>query len=213
MEIIPAILVKSFEEFRQKFELVKNLVRWIQLDVVDGVFAPQKTWGDPAIIKNFEKRGVAFEIHLMVADPEKEIAVWLDAGVERLYFHYEASKSPEMLISELKSHGIKPGIALLVDTPIESITSFLESLDAVLLFSGSLGFYGGKFDARVLPKIKELRRISKDITIGVDGGIKPETAKQCFEAGADTLVAGSYIFGQKDVKKAIEELKNSLYNY
>lgn len=206
-EIVPSILVKNFDEFRQKFEMIKNLVRWVQLDVADGAFAPNKTWGDPTAIKAFDREGTSLEVHLMVADSEKEIEQWLHSGVERVYFHYESAKSPDLLASKLKSVGIKPGIALLSDTPIEKVIPLIGSLDAVLLFSGKLGFYGGEFNEDTVKRIANLREISPDIIIEVDGGINPETAKKCVEAGADMLVAGSYIFNSSDVETAIRQLQ------
>ncbi len=209
-EIVPAILAKDEDEFTWKFESVKNLVKWVQLDVADGIFAPNKTWGDPETINNCDKGETSFEIHLMVADSDAEVEKWFDSGAKRIYFHHESARKPEIIIARLKSAGILPGIAILPKTPLEKIYSFLPKLNAVLLFSGKLGFYGGVLGEDALLRIQKLRKFSKEVIIEVDGGIDPATAKKCKEAGADLLVSGGYIFSNDSPKGAIKKLKQTI---
>lgn len=207
VEIIPAILAKDFDEVREKIDSVENYVSWVQIDVADGDFAPNLTWGDPIALKYYDP-GVFMEVHLMISRPESVISDWVKSGAKRIYFHYEATSQYEEIVSCIKKNKIEAGIALLPETPLSNIDSIVKSLDAVLIFSGSLGFYGGDFNEEAtLTKISALRKAQPDIIIEVDGGMNPKTAKKVVEAGADAVVAGSYIFGSKDIKKAIEELK------
>lgn len=209
-EIIPSILVKTFKEFKEKVEAVEPYVKWVQLDVSDGDFAPNKTWGDAVQLHDYDP-GVFIEVHLMVAEPERQIDEWIRSGAKRIYFHYEATSQHEAIISKLKENNIEAGIALLAETPLSIIKLFDELLDAVLLFSGNLGFYGGEFNEEVtLNKITTLRQAHPDIIIGVDGGMNPKTARKVVEAGANAIVAGSYIFGSEDVKGAIEKLNEAV---
>ena len=217
IEIIPAILTKTYEGFTEKVTAAENLVNWVQLDVTDGNFAPSQTWGDPVAIHNFDP-GVFIEAHLMVSEPESVIDEWItgkseegDSGIKRIYFHYEATSKHEEILKKIKEAGKEAGIAILPETPVHLIEPFAKYLDAVLIFSGSLGFYGGKFNEEAsLGKISTLRDKYPDITIEVDGGMNPQTAKKVVEAGANAIVSGSYIWGSKDIKKAIDELNQAV---
>lgn len=207
-EIIPAILAKDFDEVKEKIKLVEDYARWVQLDVADGDFAPNITWGDPRQLKYYDP-GVLMEVHLMISKPESVIRDWVKSGVKRIYFHYEATSQHEEIISIIKKNKLEAGIAILPDTPLDVVLPIIKLVDAVLIFSGSLGFYGGAFNEKTtLTKISALRKAEPDIIIEVDGGMNPETAKKVVEAGANAIVAGSYIFESKDAKKAIEELKS-----
>lgn len=214
IEIIPAILINSFEEFDKKVRAVEPYTIWVQLDVADGDFAPSKTWGDPVMLHDYDT-SVFIEAHLMVEAPELVIDDWItgraeekDSGMRRIYFHYEATEKHQELIKKIKDAGKEAGIALLPETPLELIMPFQNQLDAVLIFAGNLGFYGGEFNESVLDKISELRKINPNVIIEVDGGMNPETAKKAVEAGANVIVSGGYIWGHKEgPQKAIEELK------
>jgi ribulose-phosphate 3-epimerase len=210
-EIIPAILAKDFDEAKEKITAVEQYVNWVQLDVADGHFAPSRTWGDPQELKEYDP-GVFIEAHLMVAEPERVIDAWLESGVKRIYFHYEATSEHEALIRRIQSAGLEAGVALLAETPLSAMKLFDELADAVLLFSGHLGFYGGEFQSDIIiQKISTLRAAHPDITIGVDGGMNPETAKEAVAAGANAIVSGSYIFGSENIKDAIQELQSALF--
>lgn len=212
IEIIPSILAKDFDEVKEKIKIVEDYTTWVQLDVADGDFAPNVSWGDPVALKYYDP-GVFIEAHLMVAEPEKVIEDWVKSGVKRIYFHYEATSQHEEIIATIKKSKLEVGIALLPETPLNVIDPFVDSLDAVLLFAGNLGFYGGEFNEEAtLTKISALRKAEPDIIIEVDGGMNPKTAKKVVEAGANAIVSGSYIFESKDIKKAIEELRNIAKN-
>lgn len=207
IEIIPAILVKTFQEFTQKVDAVEDYVKWVQLDVADGDFAPNVTWGDPVALHDYDP-GVFIEVHLMMAKPEKVIDQWLKSGAKRIYFHWEATTQHEEIIAKLKKNKIEAGIALLPETPLENINLIDELVDAVLLFSGSLGFYGGKFNEEAtLAKLSVLSQAHPHIIIEVDGGMNPKTAKKVVKAGANAIVSGGYIWKSDDPSQAIKELQ------
>lgn len=235
VEIIPSITgAKNFEEFEEKIGKIKQYTTWVHWDISDGEFAPNFSWGDPVQIHNYDP-GVFIELHLMVEAPELVMDDWLgikkeaptfakdevgvptvsvgkkDSGVYRIYFHYEATENHRELIKKIKDAGKEVGVALLLETPIELIMPFQNQLDAVLIFSGNLGFYGGEFNEVVLEKISQLRSINSDVIIEIDGGMNPETAKKAVRAGANAIVSGGYIWSHKEgTAKAIGELRKSI---
>ncbi|MDX1535604.1 MAG: ribulose-phosphate 3-epimerase [Candidatus Spechtbacterales bacterium] len=218
-EIIPAILVDSFEEFQKKIRKVEQRVNWVQLDVSDGDFAPAFAWGDPVQIHDYDA-GCFIEVHLMVQNPEKIIDDWLtgrseekDSGVQRIYFHYESTDAHEEIVKRIKESGKEVGIAILPDTPISVLDDLLEKLDSVLIFSGNLGFYGGKFsdnEKTTIDKISTLRSNYPNLIIEVDGGMNPETAPKVVDVGANLIVSGGYIWKSKDALSAIKNLEESI---
>jgi len=207
-EIIPAILAKDFDEVKKKIRQVEDYTHWVQLDVADSDFVSSYAWGDPIALRAYDP-GVFIEAHLMVAEPEKVIEDWIRSGVKRIYFHYEATSQHKAIVEKIQESELEAGIAILAETPASVLDPLIDSLDAVLLFAGDLGSYGGIFnEVATLPKIVSLRKARPDIIIEVDGGMNPKTAEQVVEAGANAVVAGSYIFGSKDIQKAIGELKD-----
>lgn len=207
-EIIPAILTDSFEDAREKARSVASVVDLVQLDVSDGVFTNRATWGEPERIKDL---GIAVEAHLMVEKPEEILPLWLDSGVTRIYIHYEATKEHQRCLAMIREAGIEAGIALLPETSADVVAPFVDSTDAVLVFSGSLGSYGGVFNGdETLSKISTLRQRYPNLTIEVDGGMNPESARAVVEAGANAIVSGGFIFGSDNPIGAIENLQSAL---
>ncbi|MEX2145182.1 MAG: hypothetical protein WD712_02285 [Candidatus Spechtbacterales bacterium] len=220
IEIIPAILVNSFEEFTEKVKLVEDYTNRIHLDVADGDFAPSRSWGDPVQVHDFDT-SVSIEAHLMVQEPEKVIDDWLtgrseerDSGISRIYFHWEATSQHIEIIKKIKSAGKEAGIAILPETPLDLIKLEDELVDAVMIFAGNLGYYGGKFsdyEKATLDKISALRQMHPDLIIEVDGGMNPETAKKAVSAGANAIVSGSYIWRHPEgPTTAIKELEEAV---
>ncbi|OGZ58177.1 MAG: hypothetical protein A2728_01955 [Candidatus Spechtbacteria bacterium RIFCSPHIGHO2_01_FULL_38_11] len=201
-------MVNSLEEFDERVRAVEPYVKWVQLDVADGDFAPNKTWGDPSQLRDYNTE-VLIEAHLMVSEPEKIIDEWLIVrSVRRIYFHYEATNQHKEIIKKIKDAGKEVGVGLLLETSITVLNDFIEDLDAVLLFDGALGFYGGKFDEeKLLPKINALRKLAPNVIIEIDGGMNPQNAKKAVEAGVNAIVSGSFIWQHKGgAKEAIGEL-------
>lgn len=202
--IIPAILAKTREEFLSKVDILRDFAEEIQLDIMDGKFVPNTTWGEPEEIK---KMGLpAFEVHLMVADPQAEIRKWVEAGAKRIIAHIEALKDPKSFIRAVKKFGCAVGLALNPDTSVAAISSLIPELDAVLVMGVNPGFSGQEFNPIAIKKVAELRKLNKNISIEVDGGVGPENIKELKDAGADVLVAASAIFSSNNPKAAYNKL-------
>lgn len=205
-EVIPAIIAKTFSELKEKVVLVEPFVRWVQLDIMDGKFVPNWTWNKPQDLKGFDM-GVFFEAHLMIQDPEKHVEKWIDGGVKRIIFHIEAASDPHAIIQLCRKRKAEVGVALNPETDIEQIKTLEELVDMVLVLGVNPGFGGQKFMSSVLPKIRVLRKANPYLAISVDGGMNPTTAQKVAEAGANIVVAGSYIYSSKSIEGAIKALK------
>ncbi len=210
VEIIPAILARDEEDLMEKVISVSSFVNWVQVDVTDGLFTDNKTWGDPDTIRNYIE-GVFFEVHLMVREPEKVIEQWAKSGAKRIYIHYESTIQHTAVLTILKSFGIEAGIALLPDTSVDVLGMFDDLLDAALIFSGKLGNYGGEFLREPsLSKISTLRERRPDIIIEVDGGITPDSARLVCEAGANAIVSGGFIYNSDNIEESINKIRKSV---
>lgn len=208
IEIIPAIIAKDFKELKEKVERVEPYVKWVHLDAMDGNFVPNFTWNKPEDLKYYDP-GVFFEAHLMISEPEKYVEQWIDAGIKRIIFHFESTVSPYAVTKLCHERGVEVAVAINPDTPLSVIEPIFTQVDMVLIMGVTPGFGGQEFKPEVLEKIKALRKRNPHLTIEVDGGMNPKTAKQVIEAGASMIVAGSYIFGSAEVEKAIIELRNT----
>ncbi len=206
--IAPSILSADFGKLSEEIASVERYADLIHCDVMDGCFVPNITFGNEVI--KCIKSSKPLDVHLMIANPEKHIEAFAKCNekISMISFHLEATRQPKKIIKEIKDFGIKAGIAIKPKTPLKRILPFLDRLDFVLIMTVEPGFGGQKFMQSVLPKIKELRELAPELDIEVDGGINPETAKLAVKAGANVLVSGFYIFGAKDKKKAIENLRN-----
>jgi len=204
--IAPSILSADFGKLNEEIASVAKYADLIHCDVMDGCFVPNITFGNEVI--KCIKSAKPLDVHLMIVKPEKHIEAFAKCNekISMISFHLEATKQPKKIIKEIKDFGIKAGIAIKPKTPLKKILLFLDCLDFVLIMTVEPGFGGQKFMQSMLPKIKELRELAPDIDIEVDGGINAKTAKLAVKAGANILVSGSYIFGAKDRKKAIEML-------
>ena len=213
--ISPSILSANFQNLQSEVESVEPYADWLQVDVMDGHFVPNLSFGAPAI-KNLKTK-LPLDIHLMVSNPADRIDEFAKVGVKHITFHAEAVPNPgeqKHLIEIIRSKGCTAGIALNPDTSINTLDHLLLSsstpsppLDLVLCMTVNPGFGGQKFITDVLTKIKDLRSSHPNLMIQVDGGVDAETGKQCRDAGANNLVAGSYIFGTDDREGAIRSLR------
>jgi ribulose-phosphate 3-epimerase len=173
---------------------------------MDGKFVPNTTWNSP---EELEELQVSVEAHLMILEPEKYAEKWIDAGVKRVIFHIEATHDPNTVIGLCRKLQVDVGIAINPETDLSVIQPIDELVDTVLVMGVTPGFGGQEFKPEVINKIKSLRKANPHLTIGVDGGMNEDTAKEAVEAGANIIVAGSYIFGSNNIEKAIKELKNA----
>ncbi len=230
-EVVPAILVKTKREFIKKISLVAPYVERVQWDIMDGIFVPNKTWGQPDdLARAWKKLGlkIRFEVHLMVKDNKKWLRPLIKENAERIFFHFEAVKNPKAIFDLIGRYNrkfgaktpkhprfhrgatgqAKIGLAINPETEFNSVKQYFKFLDTILVMGVNPGFSGQNFQEVVLNKIKQIKKSNPRIEIGVDGGVSLENAKSIIAAGADYLVAASAIFGSKNIKEAIKQFKN-----
>jgi ribulose-phosphate 3-epimerase len=178
------------------------------MDVMDGNFVPNITFG-PQYIKELKPYSTGiFDTHLMVKKPLQYIKEFAEAGSDYITFHIECDDDPKALINEIKKHGKKAGIALKPNTPVSEISHLLNDIDLVLIMTVEPGFCGQKFMPECVEKIAQIKAKNGQILVSVDGGIDDKTAKICKEKGANVLVSGSFLV-QNDIKTRIKLLKNA----
>lgn len=204
VKIIPAIIAKSQEELIEKINKVKHCADLIQLDIMDGVFVTNKSLNFDFELPKTDRR---FEAHLMVANPDEWVREnWREVDV--ILIPIETCKDPAGLIEFLKGKK-KMGFALNPETPLKEIEGYLDKIDQVLIMTVSPGFYGRELIPETLEKVRELKKLNKNLDIEVDGGINHATIAKACEAGANLLVSGSYVTNAEDPKEAMEILKKS----
>lgn len=179
----------------------------VHLDVIDGVFAPNITFG-PVVAKGIRKlTNLPLHAHLMIKYPEKYLEDFIDAGCSQICFHLEAEGNADNIIKKIHDLKAKCGIVLNPDTSVEIVIPYLEKIDLVLIMCVYPGFSGQKFIPDVLSKIEKIRKIRPEIDIAVDGGINDETIDSVLESGANVIIADSYIFSSEDRARAVRRLK------
>ena len=211
--VSPSILSADFVNLERDIKLVENAgADWLHIDVMDGHFVPNITIGIPVVksIKNVTK--LPLDVHLMIEKPEMYAAKFIQAGASILTFHYEAIRDNSailLFIEKIKSIGVKAGISIKPKTSPEVLLPFLDKVDLVLIMTVEPGFGGQEFITECAEKISFIRqKAPQNLIIQVDGGINSETAKICTQNGANSLVAGSYIYSAEDIRMAISSLKS-----
>ncbi|MBE3031255.1 ribulose-phosphate 3-epimerase [Sneathia sp. DSM 16631] len=207
IHIAPSLLSADFSDLKNEvINIEKAGATHLHLDVMDGAFVPNITFGKDVISAIRKHTKLIFDIHMMVENPERYIKDMVDAGANSITIHAESTKHLDRAINLIKSYGVKACVALNPATPISVLENVAYLLDMILVMSVNPGFGGQKFIPQALDKIQKLRELYPDIDIEVDGGINDKTAKLAKTAGANILVAGSYVFGG-DYKQRIESLK------
>lgn len=212
IEIIPALLVKTEAEFRERLSKVESLVSWAQIDVVDGKFAANVTWGDAAVVGALDTP-LQFEIDLMVANPEEIARQWLipNGPVRRIYFHEEAAREDRTLLRAIRAAGIEAGLSFNPESPVEAVFPFIEDIDSVLFLGVKPGFQGTEFHQNVINKVAEVRKKFPTLSIEVDGGVTPKTVPALVRAGVSRLAIGSFLFNHPGgPQAAIDELRHAI---
>ncbi|SHE60327.1 ribulose-phosphate 3-epimerase [Clostridium fallax] len=216
VKIAPSILSADFAKLGEQIERVdKGGAEFIHIDVMDGAFVPNISFGFP-IIKAIRKyTDKVFDVHLMIEEPSRYIDEFIECGADLITIHYEADRHIDRTINYIKSKGVKVGVALNPGTPVEVLENILESLDMVLIMSVNPGFGGQKFIPYSLDKIKRIKDMCEkigreDMLIQVDGGIGQGNIKEVVKAGANVIVAGSAVFKNNEIEKNIEALKRGV---
>lgn len=203
----PSLLAADFSKLREEIQEVEKCgAEYLHLDVMDGNFVPNISYGVPVISAIRPYSNLVFDVHLMVEEPDRFIKDFVDAGADIITVHVEATKHLHRTIQLIKSYGKKVGVSLNPATPIETLKHVINDIDMVLIMSVNPGFGGQAFIPETLNKIKELRTLYPEIDIEVDGGVNDKTVEAIKEAGANILVAGSYLFSG-NYKEKIELMK------
>ena len=205
--VAPSILSADFLRLGEAIQMVEESeAEWVHCDIMDGHFVPNISYGMPIVkaVRPATKKVV--DCHLMIEHPELYVEAFAAAGADMITVHQEACVHLDRQVAQIHDLGCKAGVALNPATPVETLVDILHAVDMVLIMSVNPGFGGQKFIPRALDKVRRLRALAPDLLIEVDGGVNAETGAELVAAGADVLVAGSYVFGAKEPREAIHSL-------
>ncbi len=211
--IAPSILAADFGNLQRDCKLVNNSkADWFHLDIMDGVFVPNISYGMPVISAINKIATKTLDVHLMIVEPDRYIETFKNLGTDILTVHYEACTHLHRTLQNIKDNGMKAGVAINPHTPVSLLRDILLNVDLVLIMSVNPGFGGQSFIENTYKKIETLKKMREEIgsnfIIEVDGGVNSINASKLIKSGADALVAGSFVFKSEDPIKTIEDLKN-----
>lgn len=214
IKIAPSILAADFSKLGEEVREVEAAgADWIHIDVMDGHFVPNISFGAVVMDAIRPLTKLPFDVHLMIENADRYIEDFAKAGADYITVHAEASPHLHRTIQLIRSFGVKPGVVLNPHTPVEAILPILEDIDLVLFMTVNPGFGGQKFIESVVPKVEQLSKIIRDrglsIDIEIDGGINEETIIPCAKAGANVFVAGSAIYSKPDRAAALQKIKKA----
>lgn len=210
--IAPSVLAADFAHLGSEVQMLQeSKAQWIHIDVMDGVFVPNISFGFPVIDAIKKHTDKFLDVHLMIVQPEKYLEQFAQAGAHMITVHLEACPHIHRTIQQIKSLGCQAGVAINPGTPVHALQDVLADVDLVLIMSVNPGFGGQKFISNAISKTKEVARLAKEagnptVYIEIDGGVSLSNAPALIEAGANALVAGSFVFNSKDPKETISQL-------
>lgn len=206
-QILPSLLQCDFGDLRSEVQQLEAAsVKCLHLDVMDGHFVPNLTYGMPIVQGIRSHTALALDVHLMISNPAQYIDQFHEAGADAITIHVEAVDDPGPLLKKIRELGMASGLALNPDTPVSAVKPYLADCDLVLPMSVNAGFGGQKFNPTALDKLRELRKLKPDLLLEVDGGVNPETIADCVDAGAEMLVVGSAIFKHDNYEQALNHM-------
>ena len=208
-KIIPAIIGQTYSEIERQIKILEGHTDWVHLDITDGRFTSSKSWNAPEDFSFLDGKS-KIEIHLMVESLEEIIGDWAEVA-DQIIIHQEATENLREIFDSFTSSVVKIGVALLLSTPVETLSPYLSKISLVQLMSiAEIGEQGHSFDNRVLEKVKRLRALAPNVIIQIDGGVNLKTAKLAFEAGVDNLVVGSAIWQTPDPLISLKNFQSLL---
>lgn len=210
--IAPSVLAADFANIQRDFEMINSSkADWFHIDVMDGVFVPNISFGMPVIMAMKKHAQKPLDIHLMISNPDKYISKFRQVGADILSVHYEVCPHLHRTLQAIKAEGMKAGVAINPHTPVSMLSNIIQDIDLVCLMSVNPGFGGQSFIDHTYEKTRQLKKLILDnkanTLIEIDGGVNNKNAKSLIQAGADVLVAGSFIFKSKNPLDTISELK------
>lgn len=207
-KVSPSILAADYSKLGDGLARITDAgADMVHLDIMDGIFVPQMTFGPPVVKALRPLSEITFDSHLMVRDPSLYLKDFIDAGSDMVTLHTESKGNLKRMFDDIRGSGVSPGISLNPGTPFSKIKRYMGHVDMVLVMSVQPGYGGQAFISDVIPKIHQIKEYAEseglDVKVSVDGGINRDTGKRCVDAGADILVAGSYLFNLGDMGSEI----------